>query len=459
MAIDAERIADTLNRMVKLALDTGEAESLKAARALFAGYRLQVSIGPEAARNPGCQIALLTIVNTARRCFLGGVSVDGDLGEPLGVAFPGAATLREAVRVLGGRSAPIDLEAPLIVLGDPAVGAAPAFAVRATFEGWAAGCAPLANGARLAEREVFGPAAVAAGALAVTEAFQYVRGSNPAAGRRSYGLSLWRPDVDWLDPEAAGRPAVKLPSKAWLIGLGNLGQAYLWSLGFLPYPDPAALSLVLQDFDILAGSNDSTSLLTQEGLIGKYKSRAMADWAEARGFQTRLVERRFEAGFRVNADEPQVALSGVDNPAARRALEDVGFVRVLEAGLGEGVSDFLGIRLHSFPAKRSARAVWPEEGERATADVDKPAYLEMAEQGADECGLTLLAGRTVGAPFVGAVAGALIVAELVRLANGEHSFELVDLHLRSPGLATAIEQDGGFAFNPGGVAVAPAADA
>jgi hypothetical protein len=447
MALDAERIADTLNRVVKLALDTGEAANLEAAQALFAGYRLQVAVGADAARNPGFQIALLTIVNAARRCFLGGVTFCGDMDEPLRVPFPGAATLGEAVRALGGQWAPVYPDTPLIVLGDPQMEAPTGFAVRATFEGWAAGCAPLADGVRLAERHVFAPAAVTAGALAVTEAFQHVRGSNAAAGHRRYGLSLWRPDLDWLAAEAVGRPPERLPTKAWLIGLGNLGQAYLWSLGFLPYDDASALELVLQDFDVLAGSN---------GLIGRYKSRAMADWAEARGFRTRLVERRFDAGFTIQVDEPQVALCGVDNTAARRALEEVGFARVLEAGLGQGVSEFLGIRLHTFPATRAARAVWPEDTDSAAGDVAKPAYRELAEQGADACGLARLAGRTVGAPFVGAVAGALVVAELVRLVNGDHNFELGDLHLRVPGFATTVEQNGQFAYNPGGAAVARA---
>lgn len=456
MALDAEHIADTLNRVVKLALDTGEAASLEAAQALFAGYKLQVEVGAEAARNPGFQIALLTIVNTARRCFLGGVSVCGNMDEPLRVPFSGSGTLCDAVLALGGRSAPLASDTPLIVLGDSKMEATSGFAVRATFEGWAAGCAPLADGVRLAERHVFAPAAVVAGALAVTEAFQHVRGSNPAAGHRRYGLSLWRPGLDWLSAEAVGRAPERLPTKAWLIGLGNLGQAYLWSLGFLPYADPAALQLVLQDFDVLAGSNDSTSLLTHDGLIGRFKSRAMADWAEARGFRTRLVERRFEADFKIQADEPQIALCGVDNAASRRALEDVGFARVLEAGLGQGLSEFLGIRLHSFPGTRAARTVWPNDAGSAAADVTKPAYREMAEQGADACGLTRLAGRTVGAPFVGAVAGALVVAELVRLVNGDHNFELVDLHLRTPGFATTVEQNGGFAYNPGGADIARA---
>lgn len=84
--------------------------------------------------------------------------------------------------------------------------------------------------------------------------------------------------------------ADRLPSSAWLVGIGNLGQAYLWTLGLLPYGEGAA-ELVLQDMDILAPSNLSTSLLTFRDMMRKKKTRALADWAEARGFKTTIVER------------------------------------------------------------------------------------------------------------------------------------------------------------------------
>ena len=40
------------------------------------------------------------------------------------------------------------------------------------------------------------------------------------------------------------------------------------------------------------------------------------------------------------------------------AIEDTGFERVIEAGLGEGPQYFLGIDLHTFPAARDARTIW-----------------------------------------------------------------------------------------------------
>jgi len=84
----------------------------------------------------------------------------------------------------------------------------------------------------------------------------------------------------------------------WIIGLGHLGQAYLWTLGLLPYAQPEDVQLVLQDFDTLVDANDSTSLLTTRTLLGEKKTRAMARWCEGRGFQTALQERHFRGNFR-----------------------------------------------------------------------------------------------------------------------------------------------------------------
>lgn len=457
-AADTAMIADRLNRLVKLAVDTGEAASIEDAQRLFAGYRLAISVGADAARSATGQAALLTAVNTGRRSLLGGVEVAGIADAPLLVPLIPYRTLAEAVEGLGGKVVEaVRQDAPLIVIGDGASETGHRFAVRATFDGWAGGIVPAdADAMRLGERREFVLSGVLSGALAVAEAFQHLRGNQPAAGRRGTGLSLWRLDLDWRDPEAAGPDIVRLPSALWLIGLGNLGQAYLWTLGLLPYTDPCAVRLVLQDFDVLADSNDSTSLLTQQAQIGQYKTRAMSQWAERRGFRTAIVERRFRPDFRVGTDEPAVALCGVDNALARAALEDVGFGRIIEAGLGGGTSDFLGFRTHIFPGGRKAQDIWRGDAAGGAIRLDMPAYKSLAASGADRCGLAQLAGRTVGASFVGAIAGAAVVAELLRLVNGAHAYDLIDGHLKDLDHRTVVPAENPVPFNPGATEALPA---
>ena len=139
----------------------------------------------------------------------------------------------------------------------------------------------------------------------------------PAAGRRTLGLSLWQPNsqCDWLANDDSEPRLTYLPSQLWLIGLGHLGQAYLWGLGLLPYASPRDLSLVLQDVDRITPSTESTSILTNATMVGVKKTRAMADWAERRGFKAAIHERLFDGNFKCRPDEPAVALCGLDNAA------------------------------------------------------------------------------------------------------------------------------------------------
>ena len=454
---DHMAIGDRLHRLVKLAMDTGEADSLEEAQNLFMGYCLGVSAGEDAGHSQTLQAALLTIVNSARRSLLGGVEVEGVGGMKLLVPVPPYRSLEEAVVGLGGRVVrSLGPGVPLVAVGNAKPAIRSRFAIRVTFEGWSAGILPLGHDdMRLGESHEFTPAGVLAGALAVAEAFQFLRGNQPIAGRRGVGLSLWRPEVSWQDGAAWGPDIDRLPSALWLIGLGNLGQAYLWTLGMLPYAVPSEVQLVLQDHDFLALSNDSTSLLTCPGLIGMRKTRVVASWAEQRGFKTATIERKFNSGFRVHDDEPSLALCGVDNEPARSALEDVGFAKVIEAGLGGGTDDFLGFRIHVFPGGRRAKDMWKPVETKPVARTDPPAYKKLAAAGVDQCGLTQLAGRTVGAPFVGAIAAAVVISEALRVVNGAHGYDLIDGHLRDLKHLTAVNALDGKPVNPGSTPTSP----
>lgn len=449
--METTRLHDGLNRMVKMAIDTGEVKSLEEAHDLFARYRLHVSLGPDAAHSATLQAAALTAVNAGRRCFLGGVTVSGPMEAPLSIPWRGRRTLGDAIQDLRGRVADKPPRSvPVLLMGD----AKPQFdhplVLRASVDSWTAAVAPCEEGWRLDDCSGFTFVGVLAGALGVSEVFQSVRRSNAAAGRRQIGLSLWRPEEDFRSA-APGPKVDQLPARLWLIGLGHLGQAVLWTLGFLPYADPRSVELVLQDFDELVEANDSTSLLTTVGQIGQRKARAMAAWCEQRGFRTAVTERRFDANFTIAPDEPAVAVCGVDNANARAVVEDVGFQRIVEVGLGAGSQEYLAFQVHTFPARKSAHARWERSvvpGSSAPL-LGKPAYQALRARGFDECGLVQLAERTVGAPFVGAVASTLVVAELLRMAHGFHRYELIDGTLRSPEGVTAIEAEPQAPYNPG----------
>jgi len=432
-----ETIQDELSRTAKMLLDSGEATTLEEAYKILGSYRLSVRVGTDVVRSATLQAALLTAVNTARRCFLGGVEVSGCPDADLLIHLNECRTLKEAIIELHGKLVETTAaDIPEIVTGDAVSSTSSEFAVRATFEGWVGGVAPVSDGIRLAESQEFTPSGVLAGSLAVSEAFQFVRGKNPSAGRRSVGLSLWKPhsEEDWTSTRETGPELEILPSRLWLIGLGHLGQAYLWTLGFVPYASPEEVTIVLQDTDRLTIANDSTSPLTDTDLVGQYKTRAMAAWCEARGCKTRIVERLVADNFRGAGDEPMIALCGVDNGLARATLEDVGFARVIEAGLGRGTEEYLAFQIHHFPGPKTARKIWDSS---AVADIQASsiataAYTDLAERGLDQCGLTLLANRAVGASFVGTFASTLVIAEVLRLLAGGPTYHVIDGTLRRP---------------------------
>lgn len=447
---------ESLSRTVKMAMDTGEAATVEEAAKIFHEYRLAVEIGNDVASSPTLQASVLTAVNTACRCFLGGVNVIGEIDVPLLVPWHRCRTLSEAVNDLRGMAVPqsqLPPDIPKIVVGGDDSVQTGEFAIRSTFNGWAGGVSPLSEGVRLPERAEFTPAGVLAGALAVSEAFQYVRGGNPLAGRRNAGFSLWKPsrESSWLDPCNWGPAVDYLPSRIWLIGLGHLGQAFLWTLGFLPYAHPEEVLIVLQDFDLLSEANESTSPLTFAPIMKEKKTRAMARWCENRGFITMINERPFAGDFHINNSEPRLAICGVDNAFARADLEKVGFARVIEAGLGKGEKEYLAFQLHTFPGPQKAVERWREDEHLDGAYVrSKPAYVALEGEGMDDCGITTLAGRTVGASFVGVTVSTLLIAELLRMIQGGVANAVIDGTLRSPDRREVVANPQWLEpFNPG----------
>ena len=112
--------------------------------------------------------------------------------------------------------------------------------------------------------------------------------------------------------------------------------------------------------------------------------------------------------------------------------------------------DETGGRLQPIP-KAGWRGV---QFEPTYADITLPPYRAMLERSGDRCGTIRLAGRSIGAPFVGSAAAALAVGELMRLCTGGKSYELVSCHLRDLRDLTAVLGSALPAFNPGSVAAA-----
>ena len=417
---------DNLNRTAKLFLDQGEADTFDESHELLRGYRLHADIRDN---DVALQTALLTFINTASRFALGGVTVSGNLNSPLRVPLPGFQTVGDAVVALGGHPSDGAQDAPTVIFG-AAHDQDPERAIKLVATGWAGGIAPAHMPLPISTKPAIAPAAVFAGAMAGAEGFSLLSGDSVMAGRRLTGLSLWEPERihDWFSDDAIGPEVASLPDDFWLLGLGHLGQAFLWTVMVTPYRRPADVRVVLQDFDEITGSTISTSILSTPGMVDTLKTRAMSNLLEKRGFRTIIIERRFDGTIARKPDDPTVLICCVDNAPARKVIERARFPMVVEAGIGRAKRDFRSIRLHTFPANRSAQDIWMPY-HSANIDTILTRYEVLASQGLDQCGLTRLANTAVGAPFVGAATGPLMYAQLLRILHGRSVHSAVDLDL------------------------------
>jgi len=419
--------SNSLHRTAKYFMDNGRAETHGEAMAVLERFGLTILVAKDIVDSVHQQTALLTLVNVARRTLLGGIEVIGLPATPCVAPFAGGRSLADAAQEFGAQLAETARpDWPSAVIGNVESLAPPLPCWRLTWDGWRGGVIPIRDSRRLPEGHTVELGPVLAAASCAAEVFAYHAGDHPMAGRRPAGLSLWQPEYDWLIEDDSEPSLAYLPSRLWLIGLGNLGQAFAWALATLPYENRADVQLILQDFDTITPSNESTSVLSFARDINRRKARVVAGWMEALGFDICIAERRFGEWTRCGETEPAVALCGVDNALARAALGKPGFGLVVEAGLGAGPEAFRSMSIHTFPASRSPEEIWSRQvGQSDRNFENQPAYQALKRSGMDSCGLARLASRTVGVPFVGLIAACLGISEILRRLNGGRAYELV----------------------------------
>lgn len=388
----------------------------------LAASKVYIILSNDAADTPAGQAAFLTAVATATRSF-GQIFFAGAVDQKLLRPLPGGAlTLRDAGIFLGAHFGVPDGTGPQILIG-ASLYELSGWAVRAFWDGWTAGVAPakapIVNGC--SECPLAG---VAAGALAVGQTFFREQG-DIRAGRTTETLSLWSPDPDFLDvsTETPHFSEILLPTQLWLVGLGNLGQAYVWSLSQLPYPHPREVTLFLQDDQTVERENWGTSVLVQRGQYGILKTRLTEEWSNGCGFVIRRIDRRLDEHFLRLEREPSIVLAGLDTMPARNLLDRRGFQYIIDAGLGSTFVDYRKIRVSVFDSTGSLAEHFQGVEDQTMQTVETlmklPAYKELALQQDDgACGAAMLAESSVAVPFVSAIAGAFAIVQAIRITSG-----------------------------------------
>jgi molybdopterin/thiamine biosynthesis adenylyltransferase len=360
----------------------------------------------------------LTAVVTGVRSFRGGVCLTGAAHEKLVLPLSPYKTVGEAASALGAKKG---VKAGYAIVIGYAPFRSKEWAVRPWWDGWKVGLRPMGDDQPLGlGSNVL--AGIAAGALAVSEAFKRALG-DPRAGREASSLSIWDP-VRNSNPE---NKEVYLPKALWALGLGNLGQAYLWTFGLLPFKEPRQVELLLQDFDYVHPSNYGTSVLTEHGDVGERKSKIMEEWALRMGFKVTRNDRPFDENTRRRDFEPAVVLSGLDNVATRKLLSKANFDYVIDAGLGNTAHNYHLYRVNVFDETFKPEDILKDDGavenERIESNKALPAYREeVGKYPEEECGIAEIAGASVAVPFVSVFASALAITQAIRMASLEAPF-------------------------------------
>ncbi|WP_080413641.1 ThiF family adenylyltransferase [Burkholderia ubonensis] len=390
-------LIETLNRTMKLAMDDGRAGSYEDAKALFESFKLRIHVQPGFAAVPAAQAAVLTMLNAAPKTFLGGVELMGAVQEQCTMAWFAGQTLGKVAQSFGAIVAEglDEWEGSTIYVGDYEVLPARKFSLGLILE--AGGFTLSPDGASLGTALAAAHVGVAAAGAALSEAFLHAYRNTPLAGQR---------DVRWRFPDGTSH---KTLGNLWLAGLGHLGQAFLWT-ATLAGDQYLPKAVKLSDFDSVSNSSLSTCLLVNHQDVGHKKVDVIAERLEALGVQVERNYERLDPGARVVHVSHELFVVAVDNIALRRSLDRFNGTRILEAGIGNGVDAFTRIQVHAFPGPRKARDIWADDDAESSRaiDISKPAYQSLLAQNGDRCGTTLLAGRSVATPFVGAFAGAIL---------------------------------------------------
>ena len=403
MALDRQIV-----RLAKILVDS-ENISFDEAQAKLRALTVEIVVGGDAS-SPAAHAAILTAVSVASRTFVGGVRVTGAIDGPVNSALPlGAGSLAEAA-ILAGASDLGGCSSRRIIVGTNRT-PGEVWSVSPWWQGWRAGTAkPEGAGWDAGDNPLSG---IAAGALAVGVAFEAER---RRCGELRSEANLWPVRAA---EEAPDFNEVFLPGALWLVGVGNLGQAFLWALAALPYTNPGDVSLVVQDRDIVTEENWATSVLVRDEAYGVLKTKVAERWASAKGFDLRRIDRRLLASDRLDNDDPRLVLSGVDKVEPRKHMAKVGFDCIIDAGLGRTASDFDKYRVTVFDRVRpidkhfAGQTDKPVGRDTSTAD----AYQRLASE-IGLCGTAEIAGASVAAPYVSALTAAVSISRAIAVASG-----------------------------------------
>ena len=305
--------------------------------------------------------------------------------------------------------------------------------------GWRGGVSPATAPICISSPIDFALGGTIAGALAVAKGFFRIAGIDIRHHMDSAGVSLWICPQTGVKKDLTDHICNIFRKNSGFSASVILVRPIFRTLGLLPYAESQKAEFLLQDFDRVESLSLGTGLLCSAESVGRLKTRLCAEWMENRRLRTRIIERPF-SDFRIvpNDDEPLVALCGFDSAAARRLLEKPGFDLIVEAGIGGDIANFDHIFLQHF--SRTPPRSLKKFGGVAT-DAEAAPELIKAFQPDERCGIVArtLAGKAISTSFVGAIAAALVVGEVLRGLHGGKRSEFLRFQCRRDQCPKAVD--------------------
>ncbi len=385
------------------------------------------------------QLAYLSTVNIAHRVFLGGVKCQIPPNTP-NLLMIGTSNFNDLVLSFGGIIPEIGStnQNVKILFG---IECFDDHCIESISSGWRGGV-NFFNQKRIGIEESnseisLGP--IASASLACYYAFCKVFKLNDNGIDLNFGLSLWNINskYEWYYAENDGPENPYLPRNIWMLGLGHLGQAYLWTLGLMPFDRPDLVQILLQDADIVEPENIGSQVLSFDGYIRKPKTRACMSFLEGLNFRTQIIEKPFVKGDCEQewAQAYPFLLNGVDNVKTRKSINKSSFKLFLDGATNGKFDLFDSFTMKNISfIEKEFDLLWPIETED-NAIFHKNLYQKYEKT--HQCGQLTNIG--ISTPFVGLFSSTILISELIRSLNKGKKYSIISLQMRDLSSLEAIE--------------------
>ncbi|MEQ8552320.1 MAG: ThiF family adenylyltransferase [Cyclobacteriaceae bacterium] len=370
----------------------------------------------EAIRNSyHLQVALLTSVNISKRIFLGGIKVE--LPEKIINLTPHQGKFLNQM-IKSHLALSLDHKANYTIY----IGMEPETenSCEILCNNWQGGIRvhnePIISLATSQGKLPFG--AIASAGIACFKAFDKVFEMTNLPFHENAGISLWDYTYtkEWHNTIHEGSEHLERTIyEFWFVGLGHLGQAYLWLLSFLPFENAHLIKILLQDHDMIDGSNWGSQLLVSSDQADCSKARICATFLESIGFTTRVIEKPLEKLDQEmeSLKDFKYLINGLDNVATRRILKPERFKLILDGATNGAEHFFDSFTMNTIDVNsKRPKDIWNKE-----EDPNKILHPKLFERIEKSGGCGSIINHSISTPFVGALGASILMSELFKRVN------------------------------------------